>query len=359
MTKRHTLTEAVSAALFGIFLAIANVGGAAQAQTPGPVQPWGLPPLPAGIGPVEKFADVSNTPQGQFLEGGAFDTQGNLWFVAIGSGWVSYLTPDAKLVPVFNCNPQADLGQTCEPQGTRWYNGKLYLTSRHRGILVYDPQTKQVSTLAYTYRNQLFKGPNDLDFDAEGNLFFTDPLGTGPGPSAADRTGAVYQYARRCSATGDGQRFVPKRHCRVPRQRRAGHRRRQGGRVWYSTFITGPTMGCPQCSKDPLHLTFAGVKAGTYVPGNSCPDGIHYDAHGNLWAQLGGLGGIVENDPRGLILGFVPIPNGDAATTNFAFGGPDNQYIYFEGAISGTFWRFKAPYPGLIGPGGVRLPAQP
>jgi hypothetical protein len=58
----------------------------------------------------------------------------------------------------------------------------------------------------------------------------------------------------------------------------------------------------------------------------------------------------VEINPRGLILGFAPIPNGDAATTNFAFGGPDNQYIYFEGAISGTFWRFKAPYPGLIAP---------
>ena len=52
-------------------------------------------------------------------------------------------------------------------------------------------------------------------------------------------------------------------------------------------------------------------------------------------------------------------PNNDAATTNFAFGGPDNQSIYLEGATSGTFWRFKAPYPGLIGPGGVRLPAQP
>jgi SMP-30/gluconolaconase/LRE-like protein len=165
-------------------------------------------------------------------------------------------------------------------------DGKLYLTSRHRGILVYDPQTKPDNGVL---------------------------------------------------AIGD---------CRE-------------GRVWYSTFITGPTTGCPQCSKDPLHLTFTGVKAGTYVPGNSCPDGIHYDIHGNLWSQLGGLGGIVEIDPRGLILGFVPIPNGNAATTNFAFGGPDNQYIYFQGAISGTFWRFKTPYPGLIGPGGVRLPAQP
>ena len=59
------------------------------------------------------------SPQGQFLEGGAFDTEGNLWFVAIGTGWVCYLTPDGKLVPGFNCNPPPELGQTCEPQGTQ------------------------------------------------------------------------------------------------------------------------------------------------------------------------------------------------------------------------------------------------
>jgi hypothetical protein len=70
----------VGAVLIGMLCAI----GAARAQVPGPVQPWGLPPLPAGVGPVEKFADVSGTPQGQFLEGGAFDNQGNMWFVAIG-----------------------------------------------------------------------------------------------------------------------------------------------------------------------------------------------------------------------------------------------------------------------------------
>ena len=96
-----------------------------------------------GVGPVEKFADLSGPAQGLFLEGGSFDSQGNLRFVAIGSGWVSYLTPDGKLNPVFNCNPPPELGQTCEPQGSRWLDGKLYLTTRHRGILVYDPQTKR------------------------------------------------------------------------------------------------------------------------------------------------------------------------------------------------------------------------
>lgn len=337
------------------------VGAPAMAQAPGagPVQPWGLPPLPAGVGPVEKFADVGGTPQSKFLEGGAFDSDGNLWFVSIGSGWVAYLTPEGKLVPAFNCNPPAEIGQTCEPQGTRWKDGKLYLTTRHRGILVYDPKTKEVKTLVYTYRNQLFKGPNDLDFDAEGNLFFTDPWATGPGPNMTDRTGAVYQYSKDgiLRKVMDALQF-PNGIAVSPQNDTLAVGDCTGGHMVYAAFATGPTLSTPGATPDPLHLTFQGVKAGTYMPGNGCPDGLHYDVKGNLWIAAGRLGGMIEVDPRGLIVGFVPIPNEDLATTNFAFGGPDNQYIYFMGATSGTFWRFKAPYPGLIGPGGVRLPAQ-
>ena len=70
--------------------------------SPEQVQPWGVPPPPPGIGPVTLFADIHDQPQGKFLEGGAFDKAGNFWFVAIGSGWVSYLTPDAKLALVAN-----------------------------------------------------------------------------------------------------------------------------------------------------------------------------------------------------------------------------------------------------------------
>ncbi len=325
----------------------------------GPVQPWGLPPLPEGVGPIELFADIGNTPQGQFLEGGSFDEQGNFWFVAITTGWISYLTPQGKLVPVVNCNLPEEFGQTCEPQGTRWHEGKLYLTSRHNGILVYDPQTRKLSTLVYTYRNQLFKGPNDLDFDAEGNLYFTDPWGTGPGPSMADRTGAVYQYSRdgvlrRLSETG----YFPNGIAVSPDDGTLAVADYAGGRIIYNSFLNGPSPPCGTCPADKQHLTFFFSKAGTYVPGNGGPDGIHYDVHGNLWVMLHGLGGILQVSPTGIILGFVPIPNGDVQTTNFAFGGPDNRWIYFEGAVSGRIYRFQAPYPGLIGPGGVRLTEQ-
>jgi gluconolactonase len=365
------LTSAVCALSF-VFCGSAATVHSALAQAPsvaapplaGPpspeqVQPWGLPPPPPGIGPVTLFADIHDQPQGKFLEGGAFDKAGNFWFVAIGSGWVSYLTPDAELVPVFNCNPKADLGPACEPQGTRWHDGKLYVTTRHLGVLVYEPETKKLSSLVSTFHNELFKGPNDLDFDAEGNLYFTDPWGTGPGPDAADRTGAVYQYSkdgilRRLITTGS----FPNGIAVSPDDGTLAVADYASNRMLYYSFLQGPNPACADCVKDPSHTTFFFATEGSYNPGNGGPDGIHYDVHGNLWAACG-IGGVIEYDPRGFIIGYVPLPNGDSSATNFAFGGENNQYIYMEGAVSGTIYKFKAPYPGLIGPDGVRLAAQP
>jgi sugar lactone lactonase YvrE len=86
--------------------------------------------------------------------------------------------------------------------------------------------------------------------------------------------------------------------------------------------------------------SFSGAAlARTFIPGNGGPDGMHYDVRGNLWAALAGLGGIIQIDRRGIILGFVPIPKGDTATTNFAFGGA---------VISTSTWRER-----LAGPSGA------
>ena len=274
----------IEALAFVLLAALCAPVGPAIAQTPaqpanaGPIQPWGLPPLPSGVGPVEKFADIKDTPQAKFLEGGAFDDQGNLWFVGIGSGWISYLQPDGKLVPVINCNPPDDYGQTCEPQGTRWKDGKLYLTTRHRGILTYDPKTKKLETLVYAWRNQLFKGPNDLDFDAEGNLYFTDPWATGPGPNASDRSGAVYQYSKDSILRKiiDDLNF-PNGIAVSPDNTRVAIGDCTASRMVYATFLA-PTLSTPGVKPDPLHLTFSSVRVGTYMPGAGCPDGLHYDS---------------------------------------------------------------------------------
>jgi sugar lactone lactonase YvrE len=54
---------------------------------------------------------------------------------------------------------------------------------------------------------------------------------------------------------------------------------------------------------------------------------------GNLWAATARLGGILQIDPRGIILGFVPVPNGDLSTTNFASA---------DQTTATSFWRARS-----------------
>jgi hypothetical protein len=63
----------IEALAFALLAALCATAGPAIAQAPaqptnaGPVQAWGLLPLPPGVGPMEKFADISSTPQGSFF----------------------------------------------------------------------------------------------------------------------------------------------------------------------------------------------------------------------------------------------------------------------------------------------------
>ena len=153
---------------------------------------------------------------------------------------------------------------------------------------------------------------------------------------------------------------LPERDRGLAGQQPAGDRRLHGKPDGLRDLRHRADIGHSGRKARPAAPDLPDVRAATYLPGAGCPDGLHYDVKGNLWIAAGGLGGILQVDPRGIIIGFVPIrPDGDLSTTNFAFGGPDNRTIILMGANSGTFWRFKAPYPGLIGPGGVRLAAQP
>ncbi|MGY4365849.1 sugar lactone lactonase YvrE [Bradyrhizobium sp. LB1.3] len=167
------------------------------------------------------------------------------------------------------------------------------------------------------------------------------PWGTGPGPDAADRTGAVYQYSkdgilRRIITTGS----FPNGIAVSPDDGTLAVADYASNRMLYYSFLRGPNPACADCANDPSHTTFFFATAGSYNPGNGGPDGIHYDVHGNLWAACG-IGGVIEYDPRGFIIGYVPLPNGDSSATNFAFGGENNQYIYMEGAVSGTVYKFN------------------
>jgi hypothetical protein len=59
-------------------------------------------------------------------------------------------------------------------------------------------------------------------------------------------------------------------------------------------------------------------------------------------ARALGINLLVANNPREIDAAFAALVQQQA-----------------RALLISAIWRFKAPHPGLIGPGGVRLPAQP
>jgi len=113
--------------------------GARQVPAAGPINRGGCRAA-AGVGPIEKFADISNTPRAKFLEG-VLRRPGQFVVCRHRQGWISYLQPDGKLVPVVNCTRRR-ISDDLRAAGHPLEGRKLYLTTRHRGILTYDPKTK-------------------------------------------------------------------------------------------------------------------------------------------------------------------------------------------------------------------------
>lgn len=93
--------------------------------------------------------------------------------------------------------------------------------------------------------------------------------------------------------------------------------------------------------------------------GNGCPDGIHYDVKGNLWAAMARLGGILQIDLRGIMLGFVASTQRRSVDDQCCLQRP-GQPLHVPGRHDQRDrLALEGALPGLIGPDGVRLPAQP
>ena len=222
---------------------------------------------------------------------------------------------------------------------------------------MYDPEAKKLSSLVSTFHNELFKGPNDLDFDAEGNLYFTDPWGTGPGPDATDRSGAIYQYSkdgilRRVISTGS----FPNGIAVSPDDSTLAVADYASNRMLYYSFLTGPRPACSQCGTDASHTTFCFATEGSYNPGNGGPDGIHYDVHGNLWAACG-IGGRIEYDSRGFIIGYVPRRTAMRRPQTLPLAARTTRTSTWKAPSVERSTNSRRPIP-LIGPGGERMSAQ-
>jgi gluconolactonase len=272
----------------------------------------------SGVNAERIAAGKSPTPAGCFLEGPAFDRQGNLFVVDLAFGRIFKISPQAE----FSVFAEYD----GEPNGIAIHkDGRIFVADHKRGIVVVDG--KNVTPVASRYHAQGFKGVNDLYFDHAGNLYFTDQGVT----DLADPSGAVY----RLSASGSLQQLV---NC-VPSPNGVVLSKNQ------TTLFVAATRA-NAVWRLPFAPDGAVVRMGVQIQlsGGRGPDGMAMDEDDGLAVAHPDMGAVWLFNHRGEPMYRVQSCRSDVVT-NVAYQG---NTLYITDSGSGCVLRAKVPPSGRL-----------
>ena len=107
-----------------------------------------------------------------FLEGPSFDRAGNLWLVDPAHGRLLRVSPQGAWDVALEYDGQ--------PNGLAIHrDGSVYIADHVKGILKLDPTSGILTAVLAELPGAKLKGPNDLVFAHNGDLYFTDQGNTG------------------------------------------------------------------------------------------------------------------------------------------------------------------------------------
>lgn len=264
-----------------------------------------------------------------FLEGPSFDAEGNLWVTDIPYG------------RIFRVTPAGDWDLVCQyngwPNGLKFHrDGRAYITDYQRGIMVLDTRTGQVEPVLTHRHSESFRGVNDLVFDRNGLLYFTDQGQSGMHMP----NGRVYRYNL---DTGQLDLLIdtgPSPNGLVLNQSQ---------QILYVAMTRGNSIW-----RLPLLPDGTVTKVGVFVQlsgGQSGPDGMALDSNDNLLVAHAGNGCIWSFNAQGHPLTRI-VSNEGLLTTNLAFGGEQNREVFITESATGSILRAATDTPGepMFGP---------
>lgn len=256
-----------------------------------------------------------------FLEGPVFDEHGNLYVTDIPFGRVFRISPQGEWALIVQ--------YAGEPNGMKWLRpGVLLITDYLNGLMTLDVASGQIKPYLSRRNSESFKGVNDLTFDRQGNLYFTDQGQTG----LHDPTGRVYRFRP------NGQldlllSNVPSPNGLVlsPDEKFLFVGATRGNEVWRAALMKDGTVS----------------KVGRFFVshGPSGPDGLAMTANGHLVIANPGLGCVWLLDHNACPIGIWTSPAG-TTLTNIAFGGPQNKTLYCTESETGTILTIDMPESG-------------
>jgi gluconolactonase len=299
---KHNRRTFIKAALLSTGGLLAScVGTASPASTPaGSPTPTMAAPFPAAS-PSAPIAGPTPPRPGQvvvlaegleFPEGPAFDPQGRLWCTELGSGNLVRLEADGTLrrYPTGG-SPN---GLAFDRLGRAWVPD-----SQQNAIRRFDTKTEAWETLLDSLDGAALQAPNDLAFDALGNLLFTCP-----NFASTERTGYVVCLRPDGTARVIGEGFYRPNGLDVVEQGKA----LVVADTYQKTLFKGAWDAQTAAWSDPQPWAEVG--------GSEGPDGMAPGADGLLYQAIYGDGVVRVVAPDGRVAAELALPG--ANPTNAA-----------------------------------------
>ena len=266
-------------------------------------------------------ANRGGTITDSFLEGPVFDDAGNLYVTDIPFGRVFRIDPQGEWELVAQWDG--------EPNGMKFLSAtELLVTDYRNGLMVVDSRSGAVRPYLGRRNTESFKGLNDLTFDSQGNLYFTDQGQTG----LHDPTGRVYRLAP------DGRLDMLLSNVPSPNGIVLSNDER-------FLFVAATRGNCVW--RMPLLADGSVSKAGQFFTsyGPSGPDGLAMDENGRLLVANPGLAYVWVLGPRAepeeVLTGLA-----GASITNLAFGGVDRKTLFCTDSTHGNILHMKMTKAG-------------
>lgn len=280
---------------------------------------------------VEPWLQVE--PGDIFLEGPAFDRQGNLYVSSTFDNRVLKITPEKQVTTILHQDGLM-------PDGIAIHkDGRLFLACLSGKVATVNPDGSNLTTIDAKYQGAP-RSANDLVFDSKGNFYITDFTGT-----VSDPTGGVYRYSAdlmtvvpvfKNLAAANGIGLSP-----------------EGNVLWVSETCRN-ALHRIQLLEDGISIVpVAGANVVyRFIGGPGGGDSMAIDEKGNVYQCVIFHGRIIVLSNTGIPIAQVLIPGRDEGkllrTTNVAFRpGTDEVYITVSDETGGWIYKFQGLAKGL------------
>ena len=256
-------------------------------------------------------------PDQNFPEGPSFDRHGNLFVCNRWDGFINKIEPDGQ--------SSRFVATGGKPNGSRFHrDGRLFIADIGLCQVLAAEMDGTFTVVVDGFEGERLLGPNDLIFDRHGVLYFTDP-GLGP----KDAPGRVFRWTPEGQLTLLVQGLLYPNGIALTADEDLLFVSETGSnRVCRFTIEPDGSLG-----EGNVFHQFEGGKG---------PDGMAFDAAGNLYVTHRGTGRVVVLDPRGLVVD--QLPAGGSTPSNVAFWG---ELLYVTEDETAAVYRLDIGVRGL------------